>query len=67
MPDIAAREPVRWLNYAGPVAVDFQRPLGPNTMGEYLWPVTAHRDPEKNQTRVGLSYIAPPSLSGAQS
>jgi hypothetical protein len=62
MPDLTPREPVRWLNYRGQVSVDFTEPLGPNTMGEYLWPVAAHFDPATGCTRVGLSFIAPPAV-----
>jgi hypothetical protein len=53
------REPVRWLNYRGRVEIDQTSPMGPTTMGEYLWPVVAEYDAETDRTRVGLSYVAP--------
>jgi len=35
-------------------------PMGPNAMGELMWPVTADYDPETNKTRVGFSLIPHP-------
>lgn len=56
----AARPPVRWLNYPGDrTRIDHGTPLGPNTLGEWLWPVEAAYDPVTDRTRVGLSYIPP--------
>lgn len=55
----AGRRPVRWLNYPGDrTAIDHDTPLGPNLLGELLWPVEATYD-VTDRTRVGLSYIAP--------
>lgn len=31
-------------------------PMGPNRLGEWLWPVTIERTPER--TRVGFSYVS---------
>jgi hypothetical protein len=61
MPDLKTREPVQWLNYRGRVSIEPGSPMGPNLMGEYLWPVVAEYDPETDTTRVGLSFIAPPT------
>lgn len=36
-----------------------EEPMGPNYMGEHMWPVTADYDPETNRTRVGFSLIQP--------
>lgn len=44
------------------IAADFielGRPMGPNYMGEAMWPVSAEYDAESNTTRVGFSLIAP--------
>jgi len=65
MAQVQQREPVRWLNYHDDVDVDFASPMGPNTMGERLWPVTSSYDPKTNVTRVGLSYVAPPAKAAA--
>ena len=62
MTDIAAREPVQFANYRGRLTnILTDGPKGPNTLGELLYPVTADYDPETNKTRVGFSYIAPPT------
>lgn len=42
-----------------------QAPLGPNTYGEYGWPVEAVYDDVADKTRVGLSNIAPPDAEDA--
>jgi hypothetical protein len=36
---------------------DVRRPVGPNTLGERLWPVTIERT--ATSTRIGYSYEAP--------
>lgn len=59
MSDIVSREPVQWLNYRGRVQINPLVPMGPTTMGELLWPVVSEYDAEADQTRVGLSYVAP--------
>lgn len=55
------RKAVENLNYNGELKdIDPRRPLGPNTLGEWLWPVETEYDPQTNRTRLGLSFIAPP-------
>lgn len=58
------REPVRWLTYPGDhrqiVPLRGHIPLGPNELGELLYPVAAEYDEAAHKTRVGLSFIAPP-------
>lgn len=56
-----SRQPVRFLNYAHPVAPDPRVPLGPSTMRELLWPVTVEK--VGDYWRLGLSYIAPEPVS----
>lgn len=48
---------VGFLNYEKPLSQYFdpRKPLGPNTMGELLYPVSISDD----RKRLGLSYIAP--------
>lgn len=58
-PDVDDRLPAHFLNYSGRVTIDPLKAMGPNTMGESLWPVTAEYDAETDKTRVGLTYIAP--------
>lgn len=43
--------------------------MGPNTMGEYMTPVSAVYDPATNRTRVGFAYgaLAVPVLDEAVS
>lgn len=53
------REPSTWLNYRGKVEINPLVPMGPNTIGELLWPVVAEYDASTDRTRVGLSYVAP--------
>jgi hypothetical protein len=55
----AVRLTVAHLNYPGNLRIDPDRALGPNQMGERLYPVEASYDPDADKTRVGLSYIAP--------
>lgn len=48
------------LNYApGIDTPDPHVPMGPNTFGELLWPVTIERSPER--TRIGFANMMPPS------
>ena len=55
------RRPTAALTYHGDQrGIDPRWSLGPNTLGEWLWPVTADYDPATDRTRVGLSYIRPP-------
>lgn len=63
--DIGQRRPVTWLNYPGDVTaavaelIDNRVPMGPNTIGEWLWPVSASFDVTADRTRVGFSYLPP--------
>lgn len=57
------RQPIGFANYPGQCSVDFTRAMGPNYMGELMWPVSASYDPELNQTRVGFSLIPPAEVS----
>lgn len=51
------------MNYRGDVRSGFagDRPLGPTTKNEMLWPVEVEYDPEKNMTRVAFSKFPPPA------
>lgn len=53
------RPAVAWCTYPGTIKIDRTKPMGPNTLGEALWPVEATYDAEENETRVGFSYVAP--------
>lgn len=55
------RQPTNWLTYPGRVSPDPAIALGPNLLGEHLWPVSAEYDEKTDTTRVGLSFIAPPT------
>lgn len=68
MTETDTREPIRHATYPGDTtAMAGQvRPLGPNLMGEWFWPVTATYDPEAKKTRVGFSLIPHPSLTPGQ-
>ena len=63
--DVAQRRPVTWLNYPGDVTggvvelIDHRVPMGPDTIGEWLWPVSASYDVATDRTRVGFSYLPP--------
>lgn len=56
------RPAIRYLTYSGDVTnnISPNKPMGPTTMGEPVWPVIAIYYPEINKTRVGFSYVAPP-------
>ena len=45
------------LTYSKGVRPDPAVPMGPNTLGEHLWPVTV--EDLGDRTRVGFSYVAP--------
>lgn len=48
-----------WLNYApGVDAPNPHWPMGPNLLGELLWPVAIERTPER--TRIGFTHVPPP-------
>lgn len=57
----AKRKPVAGhLNYRGRLGVPYPGiPMGPNTMGEWLWPVHWEYDPVTDRTRIGFAYTAP--------
>lgn len=63
--DIIRRQATTWANYPGDVTaavaelIDNETPMGPNTIGEWLWPVSASFDPALKRTRVGFSYLQP--------
>lgn len=63
--DIIRRPATTWANYPGDVTaavaelIDNETPMGPNTIGEWLWPVSASFDPALKRTRVGFSYLMP--------
>ena len=60
------RKPTSFLNYKGDVRGilrDTNLRLGPNVLGEWLYPVTAEYDAETNRTRVGVSLIAPAAVA----
>jgi hypothetical protein len=58
MPD---RQPTGWATYPGDHRhlAGRAEPMGPNYMGEPMWPVTADYDAETNRTRVGFSLVSP--------
>lgn len=68
--DVASRLVVTWANYPGDVTaavvelIDRAVPMGPNTIGEWLWPVSASFDPARQRTRVGFSYLPPATHRG---
>lgn len=49
-----------FLNYKGDRS-NMQHPqaMGPNTLGEVLYTVSAEYDPETDRTRVGLTWVKP--------
>jgi hypothetical protein len=61
------RVPVAWANYSPAALPAIQadiaagRAMGPSYMGEVVWPITAHHDPDTGMTRVGFSYQGPPA------
>lgn len=58
------RKPVQFATYNGDVrSILNDGGKGPNTLGEWLYPVTAEYDAETKKTRVGFSFIAPPEVS----
>lgn len=52
------RAAVAFLNYPRPVAPDPLKPMGPNTLGEHVWPVEISEDGK----RVGFSFVSPEGL-----
>lgn len=63
------RQPIGWLSYSGRAHasvieyLDSGRPMGPNYMGELMWPVEVRYDEERDVTRVGFSLLAPPAAA----
>jgi hypothetical protein len=63
------RQPAGWANYSGKAYPALCRditaglPMGPNYMGELMWPVQAIYDPETDTTRVGFSLVPPGQVS----
>lgn len=59
------RQPTGWATYSGGAHealirdLDSGQPMGPNYMGELMWPVEVVYDPETDSTRVGFSLLAP--------
>lgn len=43
--------------------IESRVPMGPNYIGEPMWPVSAEYDAGSNTTRVGFSLIAPEASS----
>lgn len=42
--------------------IDSLIPMGPNYMGEPMWPVSAEYDPASQKTRVGFTLVPPPEF-----
>lgn len=51
-----------WLNYPSIVVPDPYKPLGPNLLGELLWPIEVTHGTD-GSSRVGFSLIAPPDTN----
>jgi hypothetical protein len=69
--DIGQRTPSRGAaHYAGNHVKHFKKviesghPMGPNAMGEYMWPVEAEYLAEKQTTRVRFTLFPHPSVLG---
>ena len=66
---MSERKPTGWANYRGDVtagiqrAIDSERPMGPNYIGELMWPVEATYDAKTDSTHVGFSLIPPDSAA----
>lgn len=56
------RSALVWLNYnkLDPKNINPFTPLGPNTLGEYLWPVEV--DMKNELDRLGFSFAAPEGM-----
>jgi hypothetical protein len=56
------------LNYPGDCTrsiearIESMVPMGPNYLGELMWPVFAEYDAETKTTRVGFTLAPPPAL-----
>ena len=59
------RQAIGWATYRGAAYAGIcrditeGRPMGPNYMGELMWPVEAVYEPDSDTTRVGFSLMAP--------
>lgn len=68
-PDVDTRRPIGHANYHRDVTNDIARhitegtAMGPNDLGEYMWPVEAICDPDTGVTRVGFTLIPPPEAT----
>lgn len=57
---VTNRPPTCWINYRGNVVPDPEKPMGPNLLGELLWPVDVQPNvPHDGWTCVGFSTVAP--------
>ena len=58
---MSAPHATTWLTYRGDVTAGATvgMAMGPNTLGETLWVVSAVYDPQADRTRVGLTYMSP--------
>lgn len=70
--DLEQRPATAHMNYRRHVVVAIREvaerglAMGPTTMREPLYPVSAVYDPETGRTRVGFSYLAPPESPNAR-
>lgn len=48
--------PVKWLNYAGDIAPQLGRVMGPDTVGQVMTVVVEQYDDDTQTTRLGLAY-----------
>jgi hypothetical protein len=59
------RQPTGWATYSGKAYPALCRhlteghPMGPNYMGELMWPVQVVYDPDEDTTRAGFSLMPP--------
>src|SRR5690242_15161163 len=66
------RKPTGWATYSGSAHASLitrlmdDRPMGPNYMGEWMWPVEVIYDPDSDTTRVGFSLMPPPDPGTSQ-
>ena len=56
------RKATCWLTYPHTLVPDPYKPLGPNLLGEHLWPVEVTHGTD-GSSRVGFSLIAPPGVN----
>lgn len=53
------RAAVAFANYPGDQTANTRTTMGPNTLGEYLYQVSATYDAGTDKTRLGFSYMPP--------